>query len=173
MNQSLVFILLVMSFKVFADSKKDLRAIALKIASETPVVVMSAAEKAQHQKWQAYLSDTGGTYANYPKEMCGKDFLMTLDPGVTVPFMKAGNDAAVYCEEVRTKLSTMCRNPADFKNNNKVKINKLVDKITCLIGSKEDEASFKLVDKELRASLGAKASNISEKLIEFMDAAPN
>lgn len=169
--KALIF-LLAFGFSASADVKKDLKAIATKVAAPA-VVTLSPAEKAQHQKWQAYLSDPNGSYAYYPKEMCGKDLPMTLDQNVTAPFMKAGNDAAVYCEEIRTKLSTMCRNSADLKNNNKVKINKLIGKISCKIAAKEDEASFKLVGNELQAFLGAKASNIAEKLLEFLDATPN
>lgn len=168
----LIFLLtLGLGFSATADVKKDLKAIAAKVAAPA-AASLTPAEKAQHQKWQTYLNDPNGSYAYYPKEMCGKDFPMTLDQNVTAPFMKAGNDAAVYCEEIRTKLSTMCRNSADLKNNNKVKINKLIAKITCKIGTKEDEASFKLVGTELQASLGAKASNISENLLAFLDATP-
>lgn len=132
---------------------------------------LSPAEKVQHQKWQKYLSDPAGPYAYYPKEMCGKDFPITLDPAVTPAFMKAGNDASLYCEEIRSKLSTMCRNAESLGNNNKKKITKLINKITCTLG-KGDEASFKIVAGNLQASLGPKASNISEKLLAFLDSTP-
>ena len=141
-------------------------------AKKTTAPALTAEEKAQLQKWQQYLNDPKGTYAYYPKEMCGKDFPMLLDPGLVSPFMKAGNNAAEYCEAVRTKLSTMCRNSVDLKNNNKAKITKLVGKISCHPATTEDEASFKFAGNDLQVFLGAKASNIEEKLLAFLDATP-
>ena len=85
---------------------------------------------------------------------------------------KADTDAKNYCEEFRTKLSTMCRNAVDLGNNNKEKINKLVSKITCKLAGKPDEVSFKIQKGELIAFIGPKSSNLSEALLAFLDATP-
>lgn len=133
---------------------------------------LTPAQRKQLQTWQNFLNDKKVTENSWPKEMCGQDFPIVMDASLAPAFMEAKNEASLYCREVRDKLSTMCRNSKDLGNNNKAKITKLIKKINCTLAAGEDEASFKIMNGELQASLGAKASNISEKLLEFLDATP-
>ena len=127
-------------------------------------------EKAKLDSWRAYINDKSQSYAQYPIDMCGKEIPINIDASLVKPFIAAGNNAELYCEEVRTKLSTMCRNAESLKNNNKKKITSLINKIQCQAGVKEDEVSFKIQQGVLIFSIGPKGSNISEELLKFLDA---
>ncbi len=135
---------------------------------------LTAEQKVQLEKWQAALDDKSVTENSWPKEMCGKDLPAKIDPSLVAPFMAAGNEANYYCREVREKLSTICRNAQSYlkegnKKDNKKLIGTLINKITCKISKgPEDDASFDLSKGELVVSLGAKASNISEKLLSYL-----
>ncbi len=135
---------------------------------------LSVEQKTQLEKWQASLDDISVTENTWPKQMCEKDFPIKMDASLVAPFMAAGNEANYYCREVREKLSTICRNAQSYlkegnKKDNKKLINTLINKITCKFSKgAEDDALFDLNKGELIVSIGAKASNISEKLLSFL-----
>jgi hypothetical protein len=167
------------SFAVFsalaADVKKPKTRTSTKTvkpAASAEVKPLTDSEKVEWQKWEAYLNDMEASYAKYPVDMCGKEIPTHIDQSLVPSFVKAETDAKNYCEEFRTKLSTMCRNAVDLGNNNKEKINKLVSKITCKLAAKPDEVSFKIHNGELIAFIGPKSSNLSEALLAFLDATP-
>ena len=134
-------------------------------AATAPPVKLSAAEAAQHAKWQKYVNDMDASYAKYPVEMCGHAIPITIEPAMSQAFIKAGNELGNYCEQVRTKVAITCRNGEDLKNGNKKKLAAAIKKITCKLGKTEDMATYNLVNGDLQATLGVKASNIEEKLI--------
>jgi hypothetical protein len=133
-------------------------------------------QSAKHKEWQAAVNDKSASEFNWPKEMCGiqKGLPISIDKSLVAPFMEVGNEANFYCTEIRDKLSTICRNAKENikkgnKTDNKASVVKLINRITCKIGSEEeDSATFEIKNGELIASLGPKASNISEKLYEFL-----
>lgn len=131
---------------------------------------LSAEEKAKLSSWRSYINDKSQSYAQYPIDMCGKEIPIDIDASLVKPFIAAGNNAELYCEEARTKLSTMCRNAEALKNDNKKKITSLINRIKCQIGKKEDEVSFKIQNGVLIFSIGPKGANISEELLKFLDA---
>ncbi len=93
---------------------------------------------------------------------------ITIEPAMVPAFVKAGNELGHYCQEVRTKISTICQNGEALKNNNKKKLASAVLKITRKLGAVEDQATFELVKVELQATLGVKASDISDKLYKHL-----
>ncbi len=133
------------------------------------VYALTPQETANLKKWQKQVDDPSDNENKYSMEMCGKNLPLKLDASLAAPFTKEGNEAGYYCREVREKLSTMCRNAKDLGNNNKEKVTGLVNSIVCKAGT-GDEATFVLKGGVLEAKLGPKASNISEKLLAFMDA---
>lgn len=145
---------------------------AAKAPAKAPA--LTAEQKAKLKGWQKDLDDKTVTENGWPKEMCGKDLPMTIDESIAPAFMEAGNEANFYCREVREKLSTICRNgKGNLKygngKDNKELVNKLINKIVCTLGTaSEDEASFKIDKGVLTASLGPKASNVSESLLKFL-----
>ncbi len=161
---------------VFAVSTKKLPVPPAAAANTTPAggaVALTNEEKATLQKWQKYVNDMHESYAKYPVDMCGKEIPIKLNANLVKPFLKAGNLAQHYCEEIRTKLSTMCRNSDELKNTNKTKITKLISRINCGINEKEDQITFKIAGQALDVMVGAKASNLSEQLLVFLDATPD
>lgn len=133
-------------------------------------------QAAKLKEWQGIVSDKTSAEFGWPKEMCGieKGLPVKMDPSLVAPFMEAGNEANYYCSEIRDKLSTICRNAKETikkgnKTDNKANVVKLINRITCKISKgEEDSATFEIKNGELIASLGPKASNISEKLYEFL-----
>ena len=139
-------------------------------------VTLTAEQKTKLAGWQAAVNDQSATEFKWPMEMCGMKtpLLIKLDPSIAEPFATAGNEANFYCQEVRDKISTICRNAADTakrgnKVDNKALINKLINRITCKgIKEPEDNATFSIQGGELTATLGGKASNVAEKLLEYL-----
>lgn len=141
--------------------------------SATTAAKLNSAQQAKLQKWQKFLDDPAVAQNKWPKEMCGQNFPVTLDPSLVPAFMAAGNDASLYCREVQEKLSTNCRDGDSLKNSDKAKITKLVKRINCRLNPIEDGVEFNLLKGELQASIGAKAANISSTLNAFLDATPD
>lgn len=135
-------------------------------------ITLTPEQKAKHQSWMDYINNMDASYAKYPVDMCGYAMPITIGEEMVAPFMEASANAEMYCEEIRTKLSTMCRNAKELKNKNKEKITKLVKKISCRLASKEDEVKFKVGGGELTAYLGPRSANLSEELLKFMDQQP-
>lgn len=157
----------------FAASIRSLAAPATGAIKAAPAkaaagVKLTPEEKVQFDKWQKYVNDDSASYAKYPLEMCGHKMPITIEPAMVPAFMKAGNELGLYCEEVRTKVSTICQNGEALKNNNKKKLAAAIQKITCKLGPVEDQATFNLVNGDLQATLGVKASDISDKLYKHL-----
>ncbi|MCC7404128.1 MAG: hypothetical protein IT288_06985 [Bdellovibrionales bacterium] len=139
----------------------------------TSAATLTPEQQAKFDEWQKYINDMDNSYAKYPVDMCGYEMPITMDKAMVEPFMKANANAELYCEEVRTKLSTICRNAAELGNKNKEKITKLVKKISCLNGKKETDVGFEAKGGELKVYLGPKAANISEEVLKFIDSQKN
>ena len=125
---------------------------------------LSPAEKAQSVRWARELADPKDHEGYYPREMCGKEIPSAFDENLVPPFVKAGENLAAYCIEIRTKVSTICRN----NEENKAKLVKNINKIQCHLG-KTDETSFKIEKGVLHFTFGPKSSNLSENFLKFFE----
>ena len=121
-------------------------------------------EKAQSVRWARELADPKDHEGYYPREMCGKEISAAFDENLVPPFVKAGENLAAYCIEIRTKVSTMCRN----NEENKAKLVKNINKVQCHLG-KIDETSFKIEKGVLHFTFGPKSSNLSENFLKFFE----
>jgi hypothetical protein len=121
-------------------------------------------EKKQYQEWVNYLKDENSSYVKTVKDKCGYDIPVTIEDKFTTPFMAANAHAAAFCDETRSQISSMCED-ATSKEAIKAKIKK----IQCVLAKKEDEASFKLAGGTLTFTVGVKASNLGDKVKEFLE----
>ncbi|MGE0764741.1 MAG: hypothetical protein AB7N80_15815 [Bdellovibrionales bacterium] len=151
-----------------ADKKKPAAKATAPATTKAPEVKLTPEQEAKYKELQKYLNDTSLSYAQYPIDMCGQKLDITMDKAMVPAFMEASANPELYCEEVRTKISLMCRNAADLKNNNKKKLTTLIKKIDCKLGTGE-QADFKISGGLLTFTVGPKASNLSEKFLAFID----
>ncbi len=143
--------------------KKVLLTLAL-IAVSSSASALTLKEKKQFKEWTDYLADASSSYVKTVKDKCGYEIPLTMEDKFTTPFMAANANAASYCDETRSKISSMCED-ATSKDAIKAKIKK----IHCVLAKKEDEASFKLAGGTLTFSVGVKASNLSDKVKDFLE----
>jgi hypothetical protein len=117
------------------------------------------------EKAQDYLDDPNKSYAAYPVDMCGFKIPTKIDESLVEPFMKADAELKNYCEEVRTKISLICRDSADAE---KEKVKKKIKKITCKLSSKPEEISFQFDEAtgDFQAFFNTKASDIDRAVLE-------
>ncbi len=126
--------------------------------------VLTQKEKAQLVGWNRQLADKKDYEGYYPREMCGKELPTAMDENLVPPFVKAGENLGAYCREIRTKVSTICRNDEE----NKAKLVKNINRIQCHLG-KVDETSFKIDKGVLHFTFGPKSSNLSEHFLAFFE----
>lgn len=143
--------------------KKVLMTLAL-IALSSTASALTLKEKKQVKDWADYLNDASASYVKTAKDKCGYDIPVTMEDKFATPFMAANANAASYCDEARARISSMCED-ATSKEAIKAKIKK----IHCVLAKKEDEASFKIAGGTLTFTVGVKASNLSDKVKEFLE----
>jgi len=143
--------------------KKVLLMIAL-IAVGSTASALTLKEKKQVKEWNDYLADASSSYVKTVKDKCGYEIPLTMEDKFATPFMAANANAASYCDETRSKIASMCED-ATSKEAIKAKIKK----IHCVLAKKEDEASFKIAGGTLTFTVGVKASNLSDKVKEYLE----
>lgn len=122
------------------------------MAISSTASALTLKEKKQYKEWQEYLVNKRSSYVKTAKDK------------FTTPFMAASANAASYCDEARSRISSMCED-ATSKEAIKAKIKK----IHCTLASKEEEASFKLAGGTLTFTFGVKASNLGDKVKDFLE----
>ena len=143
--------------------KKVLLMIAL-IAVGSTASALTLKEKKQVKEWNDYLVDASSSYVKTVKDKCGFEIPLTMEDKFVTPFMAANANAASYCDETRNQISSMCED-ATSKEAIKAKIKK----IQCVLAKKEDEASLKIAGGTLTFTVGVKASNLSDKVKEYLE----
>jgi hypothetical protein len=134
------------------------------ITSISTASALSLKEKKQLQAWQSYLQDESSSYAKTVKDKCGYEIPVAIEEKFITPFMAENANAASYCDETRSQISSMCED-----STTKEAIKSKIKKIQCVLAKKEDEASLKLSGGTLVFSVGAKASNLGDKVKEFLE----
>lgn len=134
------------------------------MAISSTASALTLKERKQYKEWQEYLVDTSSSYVKTVKDKCGYDIPVTMEDKFTTPFMAASANAASYCDEARSRISSMCED-ATSKEAIKAKIKK----IHCTLAPKEEEASFKLAGGTLTFTFGVKASNLGDKVKDFLE----
>jgi hypothetical protein len=125
---------------------------------------LTLAEKKKFNEWQEYLKDENSSYVKTVKTKCGYDIPVALDEKFTTTFMKEGANAASYCDETRSKISYMCEDATS-----KEAIKSKIKKIQCTHAKNAEDATFKLTGGTLTFTYGVKASNIGDKVKEFLE----
>lgn len=143
--------------------KKVFLTIAL-IAVSSTASALTLKEKKQVKEWNDYLVDESSSYVKTVRDKCGYNIPLTMEDKFATPFMAQNANAASYCDETRSRISSMCED-ATSKEAIKAKIKK----IHCVLAKKEDEASFKISGGTLTFTVGVKASNLGDKVKEYLE----
>jgi hypothetical protein len=120
-------------------------------------------EQKQYKAWQAYLVDPSQSYVKTVKDKCGYDIPLTMEEKFVTPFMAENTHAASYCDSTRSAISGMCED-----ETSKAAIKRNIKKIECKLGAKE-KAEFKLNAGTLTFTVGIGASNLDDKVKEYLE----
>ena len=120
-------------------------------------------EKKQFEEWKTQLKEPYVSSGKSIKDLCGADIPATLDESMVTPFMTENTNAASFCREIYSALSSMCGDATA-----KAEISKKIKKISCKLG-KDNEVTYKLNGNELVMTVGVKANNISTKTTKFIE----
>ena len=129
----------------------------------TSAMALTLKEQKQYKAWQAYLTDPSQSYVKSVKDKCGYDIPLTMEDKFTTTFMEANTHAASYCDSTRSAISSMCED-----ETSKAAIKKNIKKIECKLGTKE-KADFKLNAGTLTFTVGLGASNLDDKVKEYLE----
>lgn len=121
-------------------------------------------EKKQVEEWKAYLIDESKSYAKTAKDKCGYDIPVKLDESMATPFMAANANAASYCDEVRSTISSMCED-----KTSKEAIKAKIKSINCHLGQKPTDVVFTIKSGVLDFAIGVNGSNLSDKTRAFLE----
>lgn len=127
-------------------------------------LALTLPEKKKFKEWVDYLNDPSSSSVQLVKEKCGYEISAKIEESFVTPFMKENANAASYCDEVRSQISSMC---SDSVTRDAIKAK--VKKISCVYSSNPSEVKLEISSDTLKFSFGTKASNISDKTKEFLE----
>ena len=114
--------------------------------------------------WKDSLAKTTTEgYAGEVVKKCGYEIPADIDEKMVTPFMAENASGWSYCDSVYSTLSGMCEDKLA-----KDLIKKNIKKLSCKLGKKE-EATFKLEKGTLTFTYGVGASNLNDKVKDFLE----
>lgn len=119
-------------------------------------------EQKKYKEWQEYLTGDS-SYRDEVTKKCGYDIPVTMGPEFATPFMAANAHAPSFCDATRSAISGMCED-----ETSKTVIKKNIKKVDCKLG-KVKEAAFKLSGGTLTFTVGVDASNLDDKVKEWLE----
>jgi hypothetical protein len=119
-------------------------------------------EKKEYEGWKAALNAADGPVDSF-KAKCGYAIPVTLDEKLVAPFMAENASGDGFCANALSVMAGLCEDAMTKKA-----ISSQVKKLNCQLG-KKGESSVALKGTELVFSFGVGASNLEDKVRDFLN----